>query len=57
MVPLLRRFWNDRSGATAIEYGLIASFVSTALIAGLTLLRPDIVAVFGRITAALDPIQ
>lgn len=56
MVPLLRRFRNDRSGATAIEYGLIASFVGTALIVGLTLLRPEIVAVFDRIIGALAPV-
>jgi pilus assembly protein Flp/PilA len=56
MTPLLRRFRKDRSGATAIEYGLIASFVGTALIAGLALLSPEITAVFERITTALTPL-
>ncbi|MDP1866621.1 Flp family type IVb pilin [Bradyrhizobium sp.] len=27
------RFWNDESGATAIEYGLIAAGISLAIIA------------------------
>jgi pilus assembly protein Flp/PilA len=30
------RFLNDESGATAIEYGLIASLIAVALISGAT---------------------
>jgi pilus assembly protein Flp/PilA len=33
----LRKFLNDRNGATAIEYGLIASLISLAIIGGVTL--------------------
>ena len=33
MSELLRRFLNDDSGATAIEYGLIAAGISVAIIA------------------------
>jgi pilus assembly protein Flp/PilA len=33
----IRRFLKDESGATAIEYGLIAALVSVAIIATLTL--------------------
>ena len=29
---LLSRFWRDESGATAIEYGLIAAGISIAII-------------------------
>jgi pilus assembly protein Flp/PilA len=29
----LLKFWNDESGATAIEYGLIAAGISLAIIA------------------------
>lgn len=32
MLALLRRFATDQSGATAIEYGLIASGVALAII-------------------------
>ncbi len=32
----LKRLLRDRSGATAIEYGLLAALISVALIAGLT---------------------
>ncbi|MGH7123985.1 MAG: Flp family type IVb pilin [Stellaceae bacterium] len=36
MLSFLRRVWEDRSGPTAIEYGLIAALVAVATIAGLT---------------------
>ena len=35
---MITRFIQDEAGATAIEYGLIASLVAVAIIAGLTLL-------------------
>ncbi|MBC7281735.1 Flp family type IVb pilin [Hoeflea sp.] len=38
MKNLLNRFVNDESGATAIEYGLIAALISVALITGATTL-------------------
>lgn len=34
MKKLFARFYRDESGATAIEYGLIAALISVALIAG-----------------------
>jgi pilus assembly protein Flp/PilA len=33
-VRIFSRLWNDESGATAIEYGLIAALISVALITG-----------------------
>lgn len=30
------KFWSDESGATAIEYGLIAALVALAMVAGLS---------------------
>ncbi|WFR95282.1 Flp family type IVb pilin [Rhizobium tumorigenes] len=38
MTKLFARFLKDESGATAIEYGLIAALISVALIAGATTL-------------------
>ncbi|MFA1622402.1 Flp family type IVb pilin [Rhizobium mongolense] len=38
MTKLFSRFLKDESGATAIEYGLIAALISVALIAGATTL-------------------
>ncbi|GGA89416.1 components of type IV pilus, pilin subunit [Brucella endophytica] len=34
MKNLLKRFAKDESGATAIEYGLIAALISVAIIGG-----------------------
>ena len=33
---MLKKFLNDDSGATAIEYGLIAALISVSLLAGYT---------------------
>ena len=38
MHTLLSRFAKDESGATAIEYGLIATLIGVAIIAGATAL-------------------
>lgn len=48
-----------KSGATAIEYGLIAALVALATIAALTTLGTDLAALFtaisGKITGATPP--
>lgn len=33
-----KTFWADESGATAIEYGLLASLIALAIVAGATTL-------------------
>jgi pilus assembly protein Flp/PilA len=33
MIALVRKFWADKTAATAIEYGLIAAGISLAIIA------------------------
>jgi pilus assembly protein Flp/PilA len=53
MKNLFCRFKNDESGATAIEYGLIAGLVSVVIVTALVLLGPKLLAVFTSITAAL----
>jgi pilus assembly protein Flp/PilA len=42
MKDLVSRFTKDDSGATAIEYGLIASLISIAIIAAATLLGKNL---------------
>ena len=36
MLSILKNFANDDSGATAIEYGLIASLIAVVIIAAVT---------------------
>ncbi|MGH6887489.1 MAG: Flp family type IVb pilin [Geminicoccales bacterium] len=49
-----RRFVKDDSGATAIEYGLIAALVSVAIIAALTLLGDNLNATFQAVADNLE---
>ena len=53
MKNFISRFKNDESGATAIEYGLIAGLVSVVIVTALVLLGPKLLAVFTSITTAL----
>lgn len=53
MKNLISRFKNEESGATAIEYGLIAGLVSVVIVTALVLLGPKLTAVFTSITTAL----
>jgi pilus assembly protein Flp/PilA len=53
----LKLWLRDESGATAIEYGLIASLVSIAAIMSLQALGQSIVDILGSITDALDRVN
>ena len=46
MKTLFARFAKDESGATAIEYGLIATLISVAIIVGATALGGTLNTVF-----------
>jgi pilus assembly protein Flp/PilA len=46
---LLRRFLKDETGATAIEYGLIAALIAVMLIGALGTLEDSLTDLFGRI--------
>ena len=53
MSKLLRRFWDDQSGATAIEYGLIAAGISVVIIAAVNGIGTKLNATFGSISTQL----
>ena len=53
MRALLRRFATDQSGATAIEYGLIAAGISVAIIAVVNGLGTSLNAKFKSISTQL----
>ena len=53
MKTLFNRFANDESGATAIEYGLIAALVAVGIIAALNTLQTELTGIFGRVGTAL----
>ncbi|HWK67345.1 MAG TPA: Flp family type IVb pilin [Rhizobiaceae bacterium] len=53
MFDLLKKFKNDESGATAIEYGLIAALISVGIIAGASAIGGNISDRFTDIGTAL----
>lgn len=53
MIGLVKRFARDESGATAIEYGLIAAGVSVAIITVVNSLGSQLKSTFGKITSQL----
>jgi len=53
MKNLFKRFIKDESGATAIEYGLIAALIAVAIIAGLQGIRGELTGTFEAVEAAL----
>ncbi|MEP1932013.1 MAG: Flp family type IVb pilin [Roseibium sp.] len=53
MKSLISRFVNDESGATAIEYGLIAGLLSVVIVVALQTLGTTINDVFGTINTEL----
>lgn len=53
MTKILRSLVKDETGATAIEYGLIAALVSVAAIAALSSLGGSLKDIFGVVDDAL----
>ena len=53
MSKFVQRFCQDESGATAIEYGLIAALVAVVLVTALTTLGTNLSATFGKVSAKL----
>jgi len=51
MQKIVTRFVQDDSGATAIEYGLIAALIAVALITGATALGDNLNSKFNDISA------
>ena len=52
-MKLLKAFWSNESGATAIEYGLIAACISIAIIAAATSVGTSLNTTFTNVSNAL----
>jgi pilus assembly protein Flp/PilA len=57
MTNLMTRFLNDESGATAIEYGLIAGLIAVAIITGATSLGNSLDDMFSELSTKLDDVN
>jgi pilus assembly protein Flp/PilA len=53
MKAILKRFAKDESGATAIEYGLIAAGISVAIIAVVNSLGTQLKTTFSNVSSSL----
>jgi pilus assembly protein Flp/PilA len=53
MTNLVKRFAVDESGATAIEYGLIASLIALVIIGGITAVGTSLSSTFSTISGSL----
>ena len=53
MTNLLSRFVRDESGATAIEYGLIAALIAVAIIGALQLVGTNLSTTFNSVATNL----
>jgi pilus assembly protein Flp/PilA len=53
MKNMMKKFWSDESGATAIEYGLIAAGISLAIIAVVNGLGTNLNTKFTEINTSL----
>ena len=53
MKNIVSRFVKDESGATAIEYGLIAAIVAVGIITALALLRDELNGTFDDVSGEL----
>lgn len=51
---LISRFFRDESGATAIEYGLIAALIAVVIITGVTAVGTSLSATFTGLAGSLQ---
>jgi pilus assembly protein Flp/PilA len=50
----VRRFFNDRTGSTVIEYGLIAALLSVAIISGVGAFGDSLSGVFNHLSDTIN---
>jgi pilus assembly protein Flp/PilA len=54
MKPTFPKFLSDESGATAIEYGLIAALISVVIIGAITAVGTQLTTTFNTISTAIS---
>lgn len=55
MQTLVSKFIKDKSGATAIEYGLIAAGIAVVIIAAVQLIGTNLNLTFNKVAGAVKP--
>ena len=54
MLSTITAFMNDESGATAIEYGLIAALIAVAILGALSAIGTSLISLFEFINSTLQ---
>jgi len=55
MLKLVKNFLSNESGATAIEYGLIAALIAVVAIGAMTTIGQNLNATFTKVATDLEP--
>jgi pilus assembly protein Flp/PilA len=55
MLNLVSRFLSNESGATAIEYGLIAAGIAVVIITAVQLVGTSLIVSFNKASTAINP--
>ncbi len=55
-MTMIKKFFKDESGATAIEYGLLAALISVVGITAMTLVGTQLQRIFEEIGASLSTV-
>jgi pilus assembly protein Flp/PilA len=53
VVRFVKNLWSNESGATAIEYGLIAALIAVAIIGAATTVGGNLATTFGNVASSL----
>jgi pilus assembly protein Flp/PilA len=55
MFGLIKGLWNDDSGATAVEYGIMVALIAVVIIAAVITIGDNLTATFEEVGDALTP--
>ncbi len=53
---MIRNFFKDESGASAVEYGLLLALIAVVIIGAITMLGQDLSAMFTGVASTLSAI-
>lgn len=57
MIRMMKKFWKDEDGVTAIEYGLMAALVALAITVGAGLLGTNLNTLFNNVAGFLGGVN
>lgn len=53
MLNMLKKFWNEDDGASAVEYGLLVALIAVVIIAAVSLLGTNLSTTFDDVAGSL----